>query len=257
MKKNIVIFSLLLLSLCLLQCNTQKEINIFMIGDSTMAEYDSTRYPLTGWGMKLSLFFNDNVTISNFAKSGKSTKSFRDLGYWQTVLDSLKKGDYLIIQFGHNDEKEYDTTRYTVPGGSYNENLKRFIIEARSKEAIPVLATSTRRRKFDENGKLLDTHGKYPQAMRDVAKEMNVPLIDLTKLTKPLIERYGVEGSKKLFLWIAPGEYSTYAGGEKDNTHFSLLGATEIAGLFATEVKEQNLDLKNYVILPGKNKGKN
>jgi len=224
-----------------------------MIGDSTMAEYDSTRYPLTGWGMKLSLFFNDNVTINNFAKSGKSTKSFRDLGYWKTVQDSLQKGDYLIIQFGHNDEKEYDTTRYTVAGGSYNENLKRFIIEAKSKGAIPILATSTRRRKFDENDKLLDTHGKYPDAMRDVAKEMNVPLIDLTKRTKPLIESYGVEGSKKLFLWIAPGEYSAYPDGKKDNTHFSLIGAIEISRLFAEEIKELNLDLKDYVITLNEN----
>ena len=247
MKNQRKIFALLL-ALLLLQCSTQKKIRIFMIGDSTMAEYDSTRYPLTGWGMKLPLFFNENVVIHNYGKSGKSTKSFIDLGYWKTVSDSLKKGDYLIIQFGHNDEKAYDTTRYTVPGKSYNNNLKKFVNEAREKGAIPILATSIRRRKFDENGNLIDTHGKYPDAMRDVAKELNVSLVDLQKMTKPLIEKYGVEGSKKLFRWVKPGKYPAYPEGKQDNTHFSPLGATEICKLFVKGIKSLDLKLNNYVL---------
>ena len=247
MRKGRKIF-VLLLALLVLQCGTQKKINIFMIGDSTMAQYDSTSYPLTGWGMKLPIFFNKNVTIKNFAKSGKSTKSYIDLGFWKTVKDSLKKGDYLVIQFGHNDEKAYDTTRYTIPGGSYNENLKRFINEARAKGVIPIFVTPIRRRKFDDNGNLLDTHGKYPDAMRNVAKELNVPLVDLQKMTKALIEKYGVEGSKKLFRWVEPGKYSAYPKGKKDDTHFSPLGATEISKLFARGIKDLHLDLKNYVL---------
>ncbi len=255
MKKSniIIIFFLLLLSFFLLQCDTQDKINIFMIGDSTMAEYDSTKYPLTGWGMKLPVFFNDNVKVHNFGQSGKSTKSFRNLGYWKTVHDSLGKGDYLIIQFGHNDEKEYDTTRYTVPGGTYNANLKRFINEAKSKGAIPILVTSIRRRKFDKNGKLLDTHGEYPNAMRDVAKEMKVPLIDLTKLSKQLIESYGVEGSKKLFCWVAPGEFPAYPNGNKDNTHFSSLGAEEVSRLFVKGLEQTDLELKDFILNHEKN----
>jgi lysophospholipase L1-like esterase len=213
-----------------------------------MAEYDSSEYPLTGWGMKLSLYFNENVSVLDFAKSGKSSKNFRSIGYWKTVEDSLKKGDYLIIQFGHNDEKEYDSTRYTIPGGSYDENLKLFIAEARAKGAIPILATPIRRRRFDENGKLVDTHGKYPEAMRRVAKETNVPLIDLTKLSKPLIESYGVEGSKKLFNWVKAGEYPGYPDGNEDNTHFSDLGAQEINKLVVKEIKRLDLELKNYLI---------
>ncbi len=227
-----------------------------MIGDSTMAEYDSTKYPLNGWGMKLSLFFNENVTVINYAKSGKSTKSFIDLGFWKTVNDSLKKGDYLIIQFGHNDEKQYDSTRYTVPGGTYNENLKKFINDARLKGAIPILATSIRRRKFDENGNLLNTHGKYPEAMRDVAKETNVPLIDLTKMSKPMIEGFGVEGSKKLFFWVKPGEYPVYPDGNEDNTHFSSFGAMEICKLVVKSIKDFDVELKEYLVIPKKTKTK-
>ena len=243
-----VIF-LLLSIFIILQCVSKKKINIHMIGDSTMAEYDSTRHPLTGWGEMLQSQFNQNVTVHNYAVSGKSTKSFRDLGYWKTVIDSIKKGDYLFIQFGHNDEKEYDTTRYTVPGGSYNEYLKRFIKEAKEKGSIPILLTPIRRRRFDENGKLVDTHGKYPDAMRKVAKEMNVPLIDLQKMTKPLIEKYGVEGSKKLFLWIKPGEYPAYPDGNKDNTHLTELGATEVSKLTVVGIKELNIELKNYLVI--------
>ena len=254
MSRKKIIVLLLVLSAIFWQCSTQKKITIYMIGDSTMAEYDSTKYPLTGWGMKLPMFFNENVTIRNFAKSGKSTKSFRDLGYWKTVKDSLKKGDYLIIQFGHNDEKAYDTTRYTVPGGSYNENLKRFITEAKAKGAIPILVTPIRRRKFDENGTLIDTHGKYPDAMRQVAEEMNVPLIDLTKLSKKLIESYGIEDSKKLFHWVKPGKYSAYPEGKEDNTHFSELGATEFAKLVAEKIKTLDIGLENYVVIQEKDK---
>ena len=235
--------------LTLWQCSTQKKINIYMIGDSTMAEFDSTRHPLTGWGEMLQPLFNENVTVYNHAVSGKSSKNFRDLGYWKTVIDSIKKGDYLFVQFGHNDEKEYDSTRYTIPGGTYNENLKNYITEARDKGAIPILLTSIRRRKFDKSGNLLDTHGKYPDAMRSVAKKMNVPLIDLQQMTKPLIEKYGVEGSKALFMWVKPGEYSAYPDGNEDNTHLTELGAIEVCKLVAVRIKKLNIELKNYIVI--------
>ena len=249
-RRSIVkLFTLILIIFTLWQCYTQKKIDIYLIGDSTMAEYDSSRHPLTGWGEMLQPLFNENVTVHNYAVSGKSSKSFRDLGYWKTVIDSIKKGDYLFIQFGHNDEKEYDSTRYTVPGGTFNENLKNYVTEAREKGAIPILLTPIRRRKFDEKGNLLDTHGKYPDAVRTVAKEMNVPLIDLQKMTKPLIEKYGVEGSKKLFMWIKPGEYPGYPEGDKDNTHLTELGAKEISKLVAVRIKELGIGLGNYVVV--------
>lgn len=249
MKNGVKLFILILIALTLLQCSTQKKIGIYMIGDSTMAEYDSSRHPLTGWGEMLQSFFNENVTIYNHAQSGKSSKSFRDLGYWKTVQDSLKKGDYVLIQFGHNDEKEYDSTRYTIPGGTYNDNLKKYITEARDKGAIPILATPIRRRRFDKIGNLIDTHGKYPDAVRKVAEEMNVPLIDLQKMTKPLIEKYGVEGSKALFMWVNPGEYSAYPNGNEDNTHLTELGATEVCKLVVFEIKKLNIELENYLVV--------
>ncbi len=247
MKKSVKLFVLLIIVLTFWQCSTQKKIDIYTIGDSTMAEYDSTRHPLTGWAEMLQPLFNENVKVYNHGKSGKSSKSFRDLGYWKTVYDSLKKGDYVIIQFGHNDEKEYDSTRYTIPGGSYNANLKRFIDETREKGAIPILATSIRRREFDKEGKLVDTHGEYPNAVREVAKEENVPLIDLQKLTKPLIEGLGVEGSKKLFMNFEPGQYTAYPDGKEDNTHLTEFGATEVSKLVAKEIKNLKLELKNYL----------
>ncbi len=246
-KKSAKLFVLLFVVLILWQCTTQKKIDIYTIGDSTMAEYDSTEYPLTGWAEMLQPFFNENVTVHNHGKSGRSTKSFRDLGHWKTVLDSLKKGDYVLIQFGHNDEKEYDSTRYTISGGSFNNNLKRFIDETRDKGAIPILATPIRRRKFDKNGKLLDTHGAYPNAVRKVAEEENVPLIDLQKMTKPLIESLGVEGSKKLFMNFEPEQYSAYPEGKKDNTHLTEYGAKEISKLAVQRIKNFKLELKNYL----------
>ena len=249
MKNKAKLFVLLILLFTLWQCSTQKKITIYMIGDSTMAEFDSSRHPLTGWGEMLQPLFNENVTVYNHAVSGKSSKNFRDLGYWKTVIDSIKKGDYLFVQFGHNDEKEYDSTRYTIPGGTYNENLKNYITETREKGAIPILFTSIRRRKFDKEGKLLDTHGKYPNAVRTVAKETDVPLIDLQKMTKPLIEKYGTEGSTKLFCWTEPGEYSAYPDGIKDNTHLSELGATEVSKLVASRIKELNIELGNYIVV--------
>lgn len=202
--------------------------------------------------MKLPLFFSDNVTIYNAAVSGSSTKRFRDKLKWKAVYDSLKKGDYLFIQFGHNDEEKDKPAVYTDAGGAYNENLKRYINEAKDKGVIPILLTSIRRRKFDENGKLLDTHGKYPAEMSKVAKEINVPLIDLTKMSKPMIEGFGVEGSKKLFRWVKPGEYPAYPDGREDNTHFSPLGAMEVCKLVVKGIKDLDIGLKEYLVIPKK-----
>ena len=246
-----VIF-LLITVLFIWQCGQQKKISIYMIGDSTMAQYDSTRYPLTGWGMKLHLFFNDNVTIVNKAVSGSSTRRFIVKKKWDKVKEALQPGDYLIIQFGHNDEKP-DTLRHTEPYGTFSQNLKKFITESRAKGATPILVTPVRRRRFDENGVLVDTHGEYPNAVRAVAKELNVPLIDLQKQTKALYEKYGVEGSKKLFLWVEPEKYAAYPDGNIDNTHYSDLGAFEICKLVAEDIKKSDLGLKEYLVNPDYN----
>ena len=235
----------LLLLLLVFGCK-QKRVDIFLIGDSTVAEYKEYYRPVTGWGEKLNQFFNDNVVVHNFAVSGSSTKRFRDNLVWKKVHECLHEGSYLFIQFGHNDEKK-DTTRYAAAGGAYNDNLKRYITEARQKGAIPVLITPIRRRSFDKEGHLLNTHGEYPSEMRKVADEMNAPLIDLTNLTKTLIESYGVEGSKKLFRWVEPGEYPAYPDGMKDNTHLTPLGAEEVSKLVVEEIKKIHIGLDKYI----------
>ena len=140
--------------------------------------------------------------MHNHAMNGRSSKSFIDEGRWKVVLDSLKKGDFVFIEFGHNDEKEYDSTRYTVPFGSYTDNLKKFVTESREKGATPVLMTPIVRRKFDEHGKLIPTHGDYPKAVRELAAKMDVPLIDMEKLTHDMVEPMGDVKSKELYMWI-------------------------------------------------------
>ena len=225
----------------------QKRVDVYLIGDSTVAEYKEYRRPLTGWGEKLHLYFEDNVVIHNFAISGFSTKMFRENPglHWRKVHRCLCEGSYLLIQFGHNDQK-IDSIHY-VPLGDYYDNLKKYVIETRAKGAIPVLITPLRRRKFDTEGHLINTLGQYPAEMRKVAHDMNVPLVDLNKLTKPLIESYGVEGSKKLFRWVEPGEYPAYPEGMKDDTHLSSLGAEKISRLAIENIKSLDIDLKQYI----------
>lgn len=203
--------------------------------------------PERGWVQVLAQYFNDKVIIHNHAVNGRSSKSFRELKHWQPVLDSLKRGDYLFIQFGHNDGKETDPTRYTNPQTSYRYNLIRYVEEARQKGAIPVLFSSIARRKFNEQGVLLDAHGNYTLVARLVAQEMNVPFIDLQYLTEQLEISYGIEASKKLHLHYAPNENEYIPKGIEDNTHLSVLGATEIAKLFITELKKQKHELGNYL----------
>ena len=250
------IYKILLVSfLILVSCKTTQNLNeksgnvvIHTIGDSTMANKpDPDKNPERGWVQVLSPFFNNQVEIHNHAVNGRSTKSFRELGHWQKVVDSLKSGDYLFIQFGHNDAKDTDPTRYTNPQTSYRYNLINYINEARAKGAIPILFSSIARRKFNEQGVLLDAHGNYTLQARLVAQEMNVPFFDMQYLTENLEMKYGVEGSKKLHLHFAPNENAYIPKGIDDNTHLSVLGATEIAKLFVEELKKQNHPLSKYL----------
>lgn len=225
-----------------------KKVTVFTIGDSTMANKpDPEKNPERGWVQVLPQFFNDQVTIKNHAVNGRSTKSFRDLGHWKKVVDSLQPGNYLFIQFGHNDAKETDSARYTNPQTSYRYNLINYISEARAKGAIPILFSSIARRKFNEQGVLLDAHGNYTLVARLVAQEMKVPFFDMQYLTENLEMKYGVENSKKLHLHFAPDENPYLLKGLNDNTHLSVLGATEIAKLFAAELQKQKHPLAKYL----------
>ena len=242
------IFILILGLTVLLGCQSpEKPFAIYTIGDSTMANKKPEVYPETGWCQVLPDFFNETVTIRNHAVNGRSTKSFIDEGRWQAVLDSLTPGDYVFIQFGHNDEKIQDSTRYTIPFGSYSENLKKFVTESCEKGANPVLLTSIVRRKFDEAGKLTDTHGDYPGATRKVAVELNVPLIDLQKLTENWVNGLGDEPSKTMFLYTEPNE--KFPEGRKDDTHLCEEGARQIARLAMEDARRQNLGFVKYLKL--------
>jgi len=223
-------------------------IDVYMIGDSTMADKPNPETnPERGWGQLLPQFFDDQVAVHNFAVNGRSTKSFIDEGKWGAVLGKLKAGDYVFIQFGHNDEKAEDTTRYTDPRTSFRRNLERFVTEARAKGATPVLFTPIVRRKWNAQGNLEDTHGAYPSAVREVAKNLRVPLIDLQPLTENLVRGTGPEGSKRLYVWVAAGESKMYPEGRQDDTHLSVLGATSVARLAAFSLRETSLPLAQHV----------
>lgn len=226
-------------------CQREKDIQLFTIGDSTMANKRSGVYPETGWGQVLGEYFDNSVTVHNHARNGRSSKSFIDEGRWKAVKDSLQPGDYVFIQFGHNDEKEYDSTRYTTPYGTYSDNLAKFVNESRAKGAIPVLFTPIVRRHFDDNGTLINSHGDYPDAVRQLAARMKVPLVDLEKLTRHLVDSLGPEESKKLYLWTNPDE--RYPEGRKDNTHLNVEGAHKVAELAAEAVRKLPLKLAKHV----------
>jgi lysophospholipase L1-like esterase len=226
-----------------------RKITIYMIGDSTMANKKNPKEnPEYGWGQVLPNFTMNNIKIFNHAVNGRSSKSFRELGHWQPVFDSLNKGDYVFIQFGHNDGKETDSTRYTNPQTSFRYNLIRYVEETRSKGAIPVLFSSIARRKFNKEGVLLDSHGNYTLITRLVAQEMNVPFVDLQYLTEQMELSFGIEGSKKLHLHFDKGENAFFPDGKTDDTHLSKLGANEVVKLAIKEICVKIPELNNYFI---------
>ena len=221
---------------------SQKKTCLYLIGDSTMADKpDSEHNPERGWGQMLPKLLTNAVVVKNHAVNGRSSRSFIQEGRWQKVLDSLHPKDYVFIQFGHNDQKSQDSTRYTNPFTQYRYNLERFVNETRSKGAFPILFTSITRRNFNEQGVLVDTHGAYPLVTRMVAKDLLVPFIDLQLLTEQLEISYGVEGSKKLHLHFAPGENAYRPTGVEDNTHLSVTGATLVAQLALDEMEKQQI----------------
>ncbi|GAA0553804.1 glycosyl hydrolase family 28 protein [Chitinophaga japonensis] len=220
---------------------------IFMIGDSTMADKPLIDNPERGWGQLFPLFFEPDVQVKNYAVNGRSTKSFINEHRWDTVLAQLRAGDWVMIQFGHNDQKIKDSSRYAAPHTTYKENLLRFVREARAKGAHPVLITPVMRRKFDDKGRFVDQHGDYPGVVREVAAAQDVPLIDLHKSSEALLVQQGPEGSVKMFKTTPAGHYSTLPEGVTDNTHFNTYGATLIAGLVAKEIHGKKLPLAQYL----------
>lgn len=211
---------------------------IYSIGDSTMAtKVNPDTNPEFGWCQVLPTFFKSDVIIDNRAVNGRSTKSFIAEKKWEAVYKVLKPGDYVFIQFSHNDGKVTDSLRYTNPHTAYRYNLIQFVKEAREKGAIPILFSPIARRNFNEQGVLISKHETYPMEMRLVAQEFNVPFIDMEYLTESLEIAYGPEKSKQLHLHFKPGEVPYYPEGKDDDTHLSIKGATEIAKLAVSQLK--------------------
>ena len=232
--------------LCLLLLSSsafaKDPITIFLVGDSTMAEKKSAKRPETGWGEFLPQHFNTKkVRVENHAMNGRSTRTFIEEKRWQAILEKLKPGDYVFIEFGHNDQPKEKASH--TPPADFRNNLIRFVNETRAKKANPILLTPVMRRRFDDKGEFFDTHFEYPDLMRAVANEFNVPLIDMQRKSERIIKQYGVENSRKLFLQLNPGEHPNYPKGVEDNTHFSPLGAELMAAEAVVGLRELKIDL--------------
>lgn len=241
------VYALLVLTL-LAMVSVQKKTKIFLAGDSTMSVKELRAYPETGWGMPFATFFKDEVVVDNRAKNGRSTRTFIEEGLWQKLIEDVGPGDYVFIQFGHNDESEEKKDRYTTPQ-QYQDNLGRFVQEARKKGAYPVLLTPVSRRKF-RDGQQVETHATYSPLVTTVAKNLKVPFIDLDVKSRELYQKLGEETSKLLFLQLQPGEHPNYPEGKTDNTHFSELGARLVAQLVLKEIRNLNLPLVAFIRTP-------
>ncbi len=248
--------------------NIMAKVTIFTIGDSTMANKPTeNENPERGWCQMLqSLLDPEYIYIENHAVNGRSSKSFIDEGRWNVVLNKIRPGDYVFIQFGHNDEKK-DVERHTEPGKTFDENLRRFVIETKSRGGIPVLFNSIVRRTFTDNKnaineddkygrinnnikeegfKLIDTHGDYLLSPQNVAKETNSIFIDMNKITHDLVKNLGPEKSKKLYCWIPKGTCKACPEGREDNTHLNIYGARLISKLTLNEISNKIELFKKY-----------
>jgi len=222
------------------------QITVYLAGDSTCANKTADKRPETGWGEMLQQYFDPaKVKVDNRALNGRSTKSFVDEGHWQKIMNAVKKGDFVFIEFGHNDEKKDKPAIYTSPY-DYRANLTRFIKDVRAKGATPVLMTPVSRRKF-ENETPVKTHGEYPDAVKTVGKAQKVAVIDMESKSAKVLSQYGNEGSRKLFLQLKPGENPNYPDGVEDNTHFNPTGAEEMAKLAVDGIRESRSKLVKYL----------
>ncbi len=208
---------------------------VFIAGDSTAAPKLESKRPETGWGECIHEFLPPMYDIYNIAEDGRSTKSFIDEGRLDIIESKIKKGDLLIIQFGHNDENNDDPSRYTTLS-QYTANLDRFAKVAISHEAIPVFISSITRRKF-VNGKLdPDAIKDYPNAMKVFAHNYGYPFIDMYKISQDILNKLGEEDSLKYYLHLKPSEYSNYPEGLDDDTHFSPYGARQFSAIIASQL---------------------
>lgn len=246
-RKLVIICTILLMAFAV---PSKKKITVYLIGDSTMSIKQTKAYPETGWGMPFVYFFDSTVTVDNRAQNGRSTRTFMEENRWQPVVDNLQEGDYVFVQFGHNDEVSTKGS-YTTEE-QFKKNLVKYITDTKSKKAIPVLLTPVARRKFNSEGKIEGTHDVYSEIVRVTARENNVVLIDLDKKSQELLQSFGAENSKLLFNQLKPGEHPNYPEGKEDNTHFNELGARTMAQLVLAEIRTLKLELADRIIQPVK-----
>lgn len=216
---------------------------VFLCGNSTVVDQDNE--PWASWGQMIPYFFDTNVCIANYAESGESANTFIAAGRLKKALSQMKEGDYLFMEFGHNDQKQKGPGKGAYY--SFMTSLKTFIDEARLRGAHPVLVTPTQRRSFGPDGHIRDTHEDYPEAMRWLAEKENVPLIDLNEMTRTLYEAMGVEPSKRAFVHYPAGSYPGQTQDFADNTHFNPYGAYEIARCIVEGLKTQVPDLARHL----------
>jgi len=252
-----MIFTILLLC----GCQKQGEVTLYLIGDSTVADYTGDydpgkdymkdRYPMTGWGQYFQDFFvqdslgavrtlfpTDSVVVDNRARGGRSTRTFFQEGRWRAVYESLRPGDVVLMQFGHNDASDNKPERYVNVEG-YKEFLRLFVYQTQEKGAIPIVVTPVARNSGWNEGKMENIHGAYPQAAMDVAREFNVDFIDLNQLSMDLFSFKGREYvSRDYFMNLPAGAYPAYPEGLEDNTHFQPEGAREVAQLVFNSLKD-------------------
>ncbi|MBV4360392.1 rhamnogalacturonan acetylesterase [Pinibacter aurantiacus] len=246
-KKNL--YSLIL-SVCLMAFTLKEPLKnkIYLIGDSTVCDQPIDRYPVTGWGTPFANYFDSSIVVDNRARGGRSTRTFLEENRWQPIVDSLKPGDYVFIQFGHNDEAKEPqyAARYT-PVPDYKRNLIKFINETRSKQAFPVLVTPVSRRVF-KNDQAQETHAEYTAAVFEIGKQLNVPVIDLDRQSRDLYQTLGSVDSKLLFMELDSAEHPNYPRGQHDNTHFNDYGARIIAQMVLNDIKAQHLPLADRIV---------
>lgn len=247
-------------------------ITVFMIGDSTMANKPlKDENQERGWGQMLPMMLQGKIKVDNHAVNGRSSRSFINEGRWDKVIEKIRPGDYLVIEFGHNDEKPGEK-RHTDPGSTFDDNLRMFAQKALEKGATPILMNSIVRRNFpanvtekaedrDDNPPsatgptknkvegdiLVDTHGAYLISPRNVAEELGVPFVDLNTLTHNLVQSLGREKSKELFMWIPANTYKFCPDGKIDNTHLNIYGGKVVAAIAAKAMVETVPALKPYV----------
>lgn len=239
------------------------EVQVILAGDSIVADYTEKDRPLAGWGELLPFCFTDQVKVINHATGGASTKCFRDWHRWDRVIRDAKKGDYVFIQFAHNDEMAYQTAKYTDPDTTYQENLTRYIKEAKAAGTIPILITPPVRLLYDkETNTLKESHVQslwhapegtrktsttYHDAMRKVAKKTGTPLLDLNKKSREAILALpDYEEMKTYYRFVEPG-HKNYPDGKKDTTHFSVKGAALMAKILADEIRRIDIPLAKYL----------